>query len=417
MITEEQAELIIEKLVNRIQTANVYFLKNIGESLKKIRLLKPSEAQQLIQILKYGGNYDEIVREIRKYTNLNIQDIDNIFNAYAKKDRQFSKEFYEYKNIPFVESEALKTQRIALTNLAKTEMYNFTRTNVLGYVIRDIDGNLAFSGLKETYNRVLDEALLYVSQGKETFDSAMARILNDIGGSGLKTLNYESGRAIRLDSAVRMHLQSRLRELHNENQKIIAEEIKADGVEISTHFNPAPDHALIQGRQLKNKQFEKLQKTGKAKTYDGIDIDLHLELKNGQTAEGFRPISEYNCYHYVFSVILGINKPEHTNSELNEIMIKNENGFYLYDEKADDFKHYTMYDGSQMMRNLERRVREQKDKQILGKSSGNNKLIAESQQKITQLTRKYKELSKISGLKTRMDRMRVATYRRVAIKK
>ena len=61
-----------------------------------------------------------------------------------------------------------------------------------------------------------------VSQGKETFDSAMSKVMSDIGGSGLKTLNYESGRAIRLDSAVRMHMKSRLRELHNETQMILA---------------------------------------------------------------------------------------------------------------------------------------------------------------------------------------------------
>ena len=41
-------------------------------------------------------------------------------------------------------------------------------------------------------------------------------------------------------------------------------------------------------------------------------------------------------------------------------------------------------------------------------------LIDESQQKITRLTKKYKELSDVSGLPTKMQRMRVPNYRRVA---
>ena len=109
---------------------------------------------------------------------------------------------------------------------------------------------MKFKGLRETYNEALDTALLNVGQGKETFDSAISRILKDIGNSGLKTVDYKSGRSVRLDSTLTMHLKSRLRELHNENQKIIGEEIGADGVEISVHLNPAPDHEEAQGRQF-----------------------------------------------------------------------------------------------------------------------------------------------------------------------
>ena len=44
-------------------------------------------------------------------------------------------------------------------------------------------------------------------------------------------------------------------------------------------------------------------------------------------------------------------------------------------------------------------------------------LVKESQDRITQLTQKYREISKISGLPTRMDRLKVAKYRRISAKK
>jgi hypothetical protein len=268
-----------------------------------------------------------------------------------------------------------------------------------------------FLGLRETYNRVLDEALLNVGQGKETFDSAMSSILKQIGGSGLKTIEYESGRSMRLDSAFRMHLKGRLRELHNELQEIYGAEFGSDGIEISVHSNPAPDHAPVQGRQFstikpsKNElsEWEKLQKGEKAKDYKEIEYSLDHDDKNG-----YRPISEMNCYHYIFAIILGVSEPEYDDKQLQQIIDDNNKGFDF------DGKHYSNYEGTQLQRQLERKIREQKDIQILGKASNNNELISESQQKITQLTHKYNELSKISGLPTKLQRLRVSGYRRVA---
>lgn len=429
MVDERTAELLVERLIRRIEQANTYFLMKMGASIKQLRNLTPSQAQQLVQILKYGGNYEKIVKEISKYTGLNIKDIDDIFSTYAKKDQLFYKKFYEYRNkpfIPFDENPALKTQTMALSNIAKTEMFNFTRSNVLGYTIRDLKGRIQFLGLRETYNRVLDEALLNVGQGKETFDSAMTRIMKELGGSGLKTITYDSTyidkngieryRTRRLDSAVQMHLKARLRELHNENQKIFGEEFGYDGVEISVHANPAPDHELAQGRQftvseydengnlIKEGEFEKLQAGKQATTYDGLVVNLDHDHKNG-----YRPISELNCYHYIFSIVLGVSKPQYNNEKLQEIIDDNKKGFEY------EGKHYTMYEGEQLQRKLERKIREQKDIQIFAKAGGNDELILESQSKITQLTNKYKELSAISDLPTKMERMKVSGYRRTKV--
>ncbi len=404
MINEEQIELLVERLINRIEEANTYFLTKMGSSIKKIRELTPTQAQQLVQILKYGGNYEDIIREISKYTNLNVKDIDEIFNSYAKKDQMFYENFYKYRNIPFVEyeqNEALKRQTEAFANIVKNEMYNFTRANVLGYTIRDINGRVQFMGLRETYNRVLDEALVNVGTGKETFDSAMTRILKDIGGSGLKTIEYASGRSMRLDSAVRMNLKSRLRELHNENQKLLGAEFGADGYEISVHSNPAIDHEQVQGRQFSIAEYDRLNSGLEAKDYKGKIYTLDHDSKNG-----YRPISEMNCYHYIFSIVLGASEPEYNDEQLQEIIDSNNKGFEF------EGKHYTNYEGTQLQRNLERAIREQKDTQILAKASDNMGLVGEAQQKITQLTNKYRELSKASGLPTKAQRLRVSGYRR-----
>lgn len=406
---DKQVKLIIERLKQRIQKANELFLTNIGENIKKLKKLKPSDAQKLIQILKYGGNYEDMIKKISKQTKMNVDDIDKIFSAFAKKDAEvFGKEFYEYRNIPYKQYKdnmPLVKQTEALSNMVKNEVYNFSRTNVLGYTIRDKEGNEIFKGLREVYNDLLDEAFLNVGQGKESFDQAMRSILKSIGQSGLKTLEYESGRSVRLDSAITMHLRSRLTELHNENQKIIGEQFDADGVEISVHLNPAPDHEDAQGHLFYLDEYEKLQKDGVAKDVNGKEIDLHRTLKDGDSADTFRPIGEYNCYHYEFRIIVGISDPNYTEEQLQKIIQDNKNGFEF------EGKHYTNYEGEQLQRKLETAIREQKDIQILGRSSNDMTMVDDADKKIKVLTNKYNDLSKISGLKPKTKRMSVSGYR------
>ena len=81
-----------------------------------------------------------------------------------------------------------------------------------------------------------------------------------------------------------------------------------------------------------------------------------------------------------------------------------------------DCKHYTNYEGTQLQRQLELAIRKQKDIQIGARAINDEDLILSSQEKIKQLTNKYKELSNVSGLPTKMKRMQVSGYRRINIK-
>ena len=403
MLSDEVIEKVTERLVRRIEQGNEYVLTKIGESVKKIGTLTPNKAQELVQVLKYGGDYDKIVKKLAEITKLNVRDIYKIFEEVAKHDYEFAEQFYKYRGKKYIrweENSALREQVDAIAKLTAEKYVNFSRSEMLGFGMVDKKGNITVKGLKNAYDKLLDEAILNVGQGKETFDSAMFRQLKQMG-SGLKVL-YPNGRTMRLDSAMRMHMKDAIRTLHNETQTIFGEQFDADGVEITVHENPAPDHQFVQGKQFSKEEFDNFQKDKKATSYDGVVFEPEFE------GHDRRSISQYNCYHYTFSIVLGISKPEYSNEELQEIIDNNNKGF--------DFegKHYTMYEGTQLQRNLERAIREQKDNQILGIASDNKQLINESQQKITILNHKYKKLSQTSGLLEKKDRLRVPGYKRVA---
>lgn len=422
MLSDEVIELVQERLINRIESANTYILKEIGNKLDEIGKLNYSDAHKLAQMMKYGGDYNKIIAKLSEITKLTERDIQEIFNEVAKKDYEFAKQFYDYKKIPYIpynQNIALKDQVNAITNIIQRDVRGMMNPSVLGYgTINKETGEIPFKGLQQTYYDLIDEAVLSISQGKETFNDIISRQIKAMGNSGLKVIynstymNKEGiivNRSRRLDSSIRMNIQDGLRTLHNELQEEFGKEFGADGYEISVHQNPAVDHQYMQGRQFSKEEYNKLQIDGKATDYEGKTIDINRVSKNGNIFH--RPVSQYNCYHYVFSVILGVNSREYSDEQLQEIIDENNKGFTL------DGKHYTNYEGTQLQRRLETEIRKQKDIQILAKESNQLDTVRESQQKITELTNKYKELSNVSGLPTKMDRMKVSGYRRINVDK
>ena len=406
MLDDRIINKLIDRLVDRIEQGNTYVLEKIGESIKKIGALTPTKARQLQQVLKFGGNYDEIAKRLAKITELNVAEIYEIFEEVAKNDYEFSRQFYEYRGInyiPYEENIALQNQVKALANITANEYVNFSNTLAFG---RKVNGKTIYTSLSRTYQRAIDEAFLSVAQGKETFDSQMSKVIKELSSSGIRVVDYNTGYSRRLDSAVRMNLKGALRDLHNELQNIVGEEFGADGVEISVHQNPAIDHEKVQGRQFSKEEYKKLNDGLSAKDYTGKIFTLDHDHKNG-----FRPISTMNCYHYIFNIVLGVNKPEYSEEQLQEIRDNNNKGFEF------DVEHYTNYEGTQLQRSIETAIRKQKDIQIMAKASDNKDLVLESQKKITQLTKKYKELCEVSGLPTKVQRLKVAGYKRVNVAK
>ena len=420
MIAEEIIEKLTERLVERITRANLFVIKKIAKKIKEIGEMLPSNAYDIMQIMNYGGDLDEIVKELAKATELNKKDIYKIFEEVTKNDQNFAKKFYEYKGkkfIPWEENDVLRNEVEILARQTANTYNNISDTRGIGYTIKEIgsDGKpkVIFRNVSDTYRNVVDEAIVSVSEGRTTYDEEMARIMKEIGRSGLKYVDYESGYHRRLDSAIAMNLNDGLKQLHNRTQEIFGEEFGSDGIEVSVHLNPAPDHQDVQGKQFSTikpskdelSEWEKFQNDEDCVSYDGEEFTADYDGRDR------RSISEYNCKHYIFAILLDISKPQYSNEELKKIKDK------ANEEIEFEGKKYTMYEATQLQRHIELEIRKNKDIQIMGVESNNKGLIEDSERKIDQLTDKYYELSKISGLPTKLERLQVPGYRQVEVNK
>ena len=401
MLNNEQEEKLVQILIDRINALNEDILTIIGNRIKQIGELTPTQVHQIQQMLMYYTDINTIVQKLAEVTNMNVNDIYNMFEYSAKTNQDFARQFYKARGIsyiPYTKNKALKEQIRAIAKITAKEYVNISRTSAIGYTVKDLKGNLVFKDISSTYKDIIDKAILNAGQGKTTYQQEMRNAIKQIGQSGLKTLDYESGRSVRLDSAIRQNTLEGLRTLTNQIQQQFGEEFGADGVEVSHHINSAPDHI---------------------DTVDGKQFSLNGDrVVNGKLYKDFntvnnsldRQVSTLNCRHYIFSIVLGVNKPQYTDKQLEEDKKKNKQGF--------DFegKHYSNYEGEQLQRLIEREIRKQKDIQILAKSSGDKELTLQSQTKITQLTTKYKQLCNVSGLPNQLrTRASVVGYKRINV--
>ena len=300
--------------------------------------------------------------------------------------------------------------------------------------MQDDFGNVTYRGIRETYNQLIDEAILSISQGKETFNEVMYKQIKQMGSGGLRII-YPSTyigqdskvnqvvkhHTRRLDSVVRSSILEGIRTLHNANQELFGEEFGYNGIEVTHHQNSAPDHIDT----VDGKQFVLIDKIQEQINY-GIETEIKQEDIRGNQVRVkgkiyddynamnnalLRKVSTLNCRHRTFAIIVGVSKPEYTQEQLDEDKKKNIDGFEF------EGKHYSMYDGEQLLRKIELELRKSKDTQILGRASGNKQSVEDAQTRITQLTIKYRDVLKASGLKSKLERARVPNYRRVSVAK
>ena len=394
MKDDKKLELLLERFYQRYNKYNTKVLEKMGETIKKFDGVSPSVAHKISQELKYGADIDDLLADLSELSGKSIKDIEEAFDLVAEENVAFAEVYAKAKNKEFVnykDNEELKNLVKGIAGETNATFKNISNSKAIGFVLKDENGNKIFKNLKQTYNDLIDEAVFNVTTGVSDYQSAMRGVIKQLANSGVKIheekVDYPSGYNLRIDSAVRQNVLTGIRQVNITTQKIVGRQFGADGVEISAHSPCAEDHLFIQGKQYSNSEFKKL--------------NASLE----------RPIGEYNCRHFVFSIVLGVNQPSYSDKMLNQ-MNQESQSIIEYEGKK-----YTAYEATQVQRKFETEIRKQKDQQIIARASGNKELVSQSQNKISQLTSKYNDFSNKAGLDTYKNRLSVSGYKRTSVKK
>lgn len=399
MLSENTIENLIRPMVNRQEAINSYVLEKIARSVREIGELSPSDINRMKLLVEYGADIRKMNAEIARLSNTQIKDIKTMIKTVAVDTHIDAKPLYDYRHksfIPYKKNEKLQQLVRIIGNRTADTYENLSNSKATGFLIRDLKhpGRLRFQSIGDTYKSVMDEAIQSVVTGGVDYRTAMRRTLKQLSDSGIRRLSWDSGYTQRLDTAVRRNLLEGVRAIQQAVEDQLGEEIGADGKELSVHINSALDHEPFQGHQFTNDEWEKLQNSE-----DFMDV-------NGIRFTGVeRIIGMWNCRHVAKSIIIGFSKPLYTPEELQEFINDNHKGYTL-----PNGKHLTMYECTQIQRQMETKIRYAKDAQLVMQESGDTMGARIAREKVIQLTKEYRAFSNSCGLLIHKDRMSVTNY-------
>lgn len=401
MFSEDAIENLMQPIIERQEAINSFVIETIAERVKEIGKLLPSDVYKLERLLKTGSDVRKINAEIARLTGLNEQAIKKLIKKVAQDSYKDTKPYYDYRHkafIPFYKN--IELQRVVKAVEKQTLGVYKNLSNSTAFMIRDLTNPsiLKPTSIAKTYQSIIDEAVQATQSGIIDYNTAMRRTMKQLIDSGIRYVEYspESGRKYtqRLDTAVRRNILDGIRQLNQGVQDEVGKQFGADGKEISVHAFSAPDHEPIQGHQFTNEEYDKLQNSEKFTDYKGNRFDA---IK--------RHIGFWNCRHFTFSIMLGVTKPNYTDEQLEKFKETNQKGITLSNKK-----HFTMYEVTQKMRELETDIRRCKEGIIAARKSGDKTLEMNYKNKMKKRQNEYNYITSLAGLKKRPDKMRVSGY-------
>lgn len=237
---------------------------------------------------------------------------------------------------------------------------------------------LGTTGVKQAYTRALDVALVELSTGTFSFDAACNRVVKDLARSGLRTIDYASGRSYQLDTAVRMSVRTGMNQMAGRITEANCKNSGTDLVIVSQHEGARPDHVPCENQVY--------SLSGRSDVYPAFSAPLGEGAGYG-SVDG---ICGANCRHTFYPYWEGISKI-HTIEPKAPVEV---NG-----------KTYSYYDATQRQRSMEREIRALKREEY---SAGTPEEAQEIRNQIRSKTSDYHSFSDAVGIRPKDNRLRVA---------
>ena len=377
MLTPEQLQNLPQDLTDLYDQLSEFILRDIARRIAKGAQITDTAEYQLYRARSLGLSTDEIAAKIAEINGSSAAEVNRIIREAAAQSDEFDRKMLGADNgtaVPLEENKQL--QKLISAQIKETAGKCENLTNTMGFADHDFLGRVYYLSMTDMYRREMDSAHMKVVTGATDYMTAIRQACNKLAASGVRTIDYESGHSDRIEVAARRALLTSVAHVTHRISEENGEELGADGWEMSAHSGSRPSHAVYQGRQYTQEQYERIIKP---------------------------LISEPNCRHDVFPIILGVSEPVYTEEELQNI----DQPPFTYEGRT-----YTAYEASQQMRKMERAMRKQKDRCIVADAAGDEDSFTAASIKLRRQKDIYEDFCKAADSYTQYERTYVAGYDR-----
>ena len=388
-MTPEELEKLPKPLERTMTALELSIMDEIIQRIQAAAQITPVIDWLLVRMDAIGAGRARIKQLIGEGIRKAGLQVDDIYEQAVKSDYIRNKAIYEaagkdyqpYEDNQWLQQVVDAARRQTKGSLRSLE--NITQTT--GFNVPMGGGKKVFTPLSEYLERSLDKAMLGITTGARTYSQAIGEVIDEMTASGIRTVDYASGKSDRIEVAARRAVMTGVAQMTKQVSDKNAEELGTDHWEVDWHMG-----ARNTGTGYFNHQ------SWQGKVYS--TAEMHTICGEGEML-GFAGI---NCYHIKFPFLLGICKRKYTDEWLAE-QNRKEN-----EKKVYKGREYDTYAALQYQRRLERTIRKQKqDVELLEKAGADKEDVTAAKCRLRLTNKTYVDFSKEMGLRQQRERLRI----------
>lgn len=325
---------LASKIVARYQDLEERIMRDIVRRIVKAGEITSTADWQINRLRILGYSSEDIEKEIKKALNASYPEMFELYDKVINWEYVRNKDIYEQINaeyIPFEENGQLKQITEAIIDQSFDDLENVT--NSLGFYLDYGNGQKVLTPLSQVYTKYLDAACYDIVTGAFDYNSVLRRVVTQLTNSGLRQIDYSSGRANRVDVAARRAVMTAVSQITGKISEYNAQKLGTEYFEVEWHAGARPTHAVWQGRVWSKEQL-----------YSVCGLGTVTGLLGA------------NCYHTYYPFFPGISERNWSDEWLDA---KNREES---EPKEFNGKRYTLYEAKQRQRQMETAMRAQREK-------------------------------------------------------
>lgn len=377
-MNREYKEQLSRQIERNYSDLEMRIMQDIVRRIKKAGKITSTADWQINRLRILGNSSEDIEKMLKEALNASYPQMFELYDKVIDWEYVRNKDIYEQINaefIPYEENDELQQITNALIQQTDADLRNITQSP--GFYLDYGGGKPVLTPLAEVYQKYLDSACLDIVSGAFDYNSVLRRVVTQLTNSGLRQINYASGRANRVDVAARRAVMTGITQLTGHISDYNAEKLYTEFFEVAWHSGARPTHAVWQGKVWSKKQLITVCGLGTVTGLEGV-----------------------NCYHERYPFIPGISERNWTDEWLEE-QNRKENT-----PKEFNGKEYTLYEAKQRQRQMEAAMRAQREKvQLLKDGDADPDDVMLARAKYQGQLNEYSRFSRKMGLKEERERI------------